>query len=298
MKEPTRSVPLFGPLDPGPMRPAVKVAPFDSSHTRVGVGAHAHHDLEILYFAEGTGSHRISGHDLEIEPGTLFLVPPRLAHDLGGMGDARGWVVEFSPSAMASIPEIAGSLPLWRANPMLSAFLVSEQDPPLGRLAVPAHRRSMLESLLTDMQRELETRDDGYRIASAAQVVLLLVNVARLAADVTSQYRRNNQPLLAACFEAIEKGFRNPLSTTDVARSMNVSATHLSTLVKERTGRTVLEWITERRMSEARQLLLTTDLPVEMVARSTGFPDPTYFSRRFRQVHGTSPRAWRSQAAG
>ncbi|WP_345520636.1 AraC family transcriptional regulator [Nocardioides conyzicola] len=292
------SIPYYGPVDAGPLRPPVSVTFFDRSHPRVTVGDHAHHDLEILYFRSGGGSHRLGGHTLEISPGTLFLVPPNQVHGLTQMGDAQGWVVEFSSSAMASVPEIAGSLPLWRANPLLSAFLVSEENPPLGRLTLPPHRRPMLESLLDEMQRELEEREAGYRTASAAQVVLLLVNVARLAADVTSQYRSNNLPLLAECFEVIEEGFRGPLSTADVATAVNVSPTHLGAVVKARTGRTVLEWITERRMTEARQLLMATDLPVELVARRTGYPDPTYFSRRFRQINGVSPKGWRQQAAG
>jgi AraC family transcriptional activator of pobA len=289
--------PLYGPVNPGPMRPPLEVCYFDRSHPRVAAGTHAHHDLEILYFQAGSGTHRMGQYDLEISPGALFLVPPKQIHDLARIGDAQGWSVEFSPSAMATLPEVAGSLPLWRANPLLSAFLASEQEPSMGRLTVPPQRQSVVEHLLTEMQYEVEVRDAGFRVASAAQVVLLLVHVARLAADVTAQYRMNHEPLLAKCFDIIEKNFRGTLSTTDVAEAANVSSTHLASLVKQRTGKTVLDWITERRMSEARQLLLSTDLSIEAIGRRPGFHDPTYFSRRFRQLHGASPRAWRDAAS-
>ena len=70
---------------------------------------------------------------------------------------------------------------------------------------------------------------------------------------------------------------------------------HLTTIVRRRTGRTVQEWITERRMAEARDLLSETELPISEVARLVGMPDPGYFSRVFRRMHGTSPRQWRGR---
>ncbi len=70
---------------------------------------------------------------------------------------------------------------------------------------------------------------------------------------------------------------------------------HLTTVVRRRTGRTVQEWIIERRIAEARRLLAETDLPVAEVARRVGVPDPGYFSRLFRRAHGASPRKWRGR---
>ena len=66
---------------------------------------------------------------------------------------------------------------------------------------------------------------------------------------------------------------------------------HLTTVMRRRTGRTVGEWIIERRMAEARRLLAETDLPVREVARLVGVADPGYFSR----THGASPRKWRGR---
>ena len=58
-------------------------------------------------------------------------------------------------------------------------------------------------------------------------------------------------------------------------------------------GRTVQEWITERRMTQARRLLVETDLTVAEVGRRVGYADPVYFGRSFRRAHATTPLRWR-----
>ena len=63
--------------------------------------------------------------------------------------------------------------------------------------------------------------------------------------------------------------------------------------MKDRTGRTIGEWITERRMREARRLLLDADLTISDIAAQLGYGDPGYFTRRFHAEHQVSPTAWR-----
>jgi AraC-like DNA-binding protein len=57
------------------------------------------------------------------------------------------------------------------------------------------------------------------------------------------------------------------------------------------TGRTILEWISERRMAQARRLLVETDLAAEEIGHRVGYRDPGYFARSFRRSHGTTPDA-------
>jgi AraC-like DNA-binding protein len=72
---------------------------------------------------------------------------------------------------------------------------------------------------------------------------------------------------------------------------------HVTTVVRRRTGRTVVEWITERRLTEARRLLTGTDLPVAEIARRVGLPDPGCFARIFRAGHAATPREYRTRFA-
>jgi AraC family transcriptional activator of pobA len=65
-------------------------------------------------------------------------------------------------------------------------------------------------------------------------------------------------------------------------------------VVRRKTGRTVQQWITQRRLQEARRLLTDTDLPITAVARRCGYTDPSYFIKRFRTEHQLTPAQWRT----
>jgi AraC family transcriptional regulator, transcriptional activator of pobA len=130
-----------------------------------------------------------------------------------------------------------------------------------------------------------------------AHLTLMLIDLARLAGDVVGDLRRSGEPVLAEVFAVIDRRHRETLSLRDVAEEVGLTPGHLTTVVRRRTGRTVQEWIIERRMAEARKLLTESDTPISEVARRVGIPDPGYFSRMFTRTHGTSPRTWRGNHA-
>jgi AraC family transcriptional activator of pobA len=106
--------------------------------------------------------------------------------------------------------------------------------------------------------------------------------------------RAPEDPIEVAIGEpSIEERYREPISLRDVARGVSLSRGHLTTVVRRKTGRTVQEWIAERRMVEARRLLVETNLAVEEVGRRVGYGDPGYFVKSFRRAHSATPLGWR-----
>jgi AraC family transcriptional regulator, transcriptional activator of pobA len=205
---------------------------------------------------------------------------------------ADGVAVFFDPTALGE--DARSPWPGWRTHPLLFPFLHGHSGGVL-RLEVPAARRPAWDNAICSIETELTAGHEGYRQAALAHLTLLLIELARLARDVVADLRRSGEPLLADVFALIDERHAEPLSLRDVARELGMTPGHLTTVVRRRTGRTVQEWIIERRIAEARRLLAETDLPVAEVARRVGVPDPGYFSRLFRRAHGASPRKWRGR---
>jgi AraC family transcriptional regulator, transcriptional activator of pobA len=281
-------------------RAAVEVLRFDSGHRRVLLGPHRHDDLELMYFADGAGTDRLGDQAFDVTSGDILLVTPGIVHDASGLGTARGWAVEFGVGAAAAGPSDDGRavLQLWWSNPLLTPFVAAGERPAFARFHVPEADRPGWVSRLAAMQAEQHHRREGYDDAIAAYLLITLVELARLAAPFPEGLRQQGHVLLARVFEVIDERFAERLSTVDVAAAVALTPGYLTTLVRQRTGRTVLDWITERRMAEARRLMLGSDLSAEAVARRVGYDDPAYFSRRFRSHHGLSPSRWRVSALG
>jgi AraC family transcriptional regulator, transcriptional activator of pobA len=246
--------------------------------------------------ADGILEHEVHIHDFPVlwyspTAGVVYVVAPGAAVDPGQVPHRDSGVgLFFDPAAVDG--DGRSPWPSWRRHPLLFPFLHGRSGG-LLQLQVPAARKPMWDSAIESMETELANRDEGYRQAALAHLTLLLIDVARLAGDVIGDLRRSGEPLLAEVFTVIDRHQGEPLSLRDVARELGMTAGHLTTVVRRRTGRTVQDWIIERRMAEARNLLSDTDLSVAEVARRVGMSDPGYFSRQFRRTQGASPREWR-----
>lgn len=102
-------------------------------------------------------------------------------------------------------------------------------------------------------------------------------------------------PRLSAVFDFIEANYQQSINLTDVAQAVGYSPAYLTNLAQSQTGRTVKAWIIERRMAQARQLLVSTAKSIKQIADSIGYADAGYFTRQFRKLHGVTPQVWRSQ---
>ena len=260
---------------------------------------HTHDFLVLAYFARGGGVLRIGENDWSINSGDVFVVAPGevvgVDRPASRRVQAAGWAVSFPPDGLR--PHAPDALLSWRAHPLLLPFARGAAAG-AQRLHVPAERRRWWATELAQLDDELKRRSDGYFDAVNAHLTLLLVDVARLAVDVISDLRVNDEPRLAEVFSFIECKYGDRISLKDVAAALSLTPGHLTTLVRRKTGRTVQDWILERQMAEARRLLIETDHTVAQVGRIIGYGDPVYFSRRFRHAYGTTPLAWRRAARG
>ena len=83
------------------------------------------------------------------------------------------------------------------------------------------------------------------------------------------------------------------LSLKSLAENQNVSLGYLSTIFKKETGKTISEYIRERRMEHAKYLLGTTQLQIQTIALHCGIVDVHYFSKIFKRQTGKTPKEYR-----
>ena len=92
----------------------------------------------------------------------------------------------------------------------------------------------------------------------------------------------------------IDGNLTEELNLHTLAAAHNISAGYLSSLFRKETGTTLTDYVNQRRVARAAELLSTTKLQVQTVAQYSGFMDVQYFSRMFKRIVGMSPREYRS----
>lgn len=247
---------------------------------------HAHDFLVLVYVEEGAGSFAVDGAERPLGAGDVHAVPPGQVIGVAAVPElvrGRAWAVAFTPDA---VPALSSVSPLaWAHHPLLALFA-----PGAGHGPVAEPDRASWSAWLAELAEELA---DPGRLGAREVVAGLLTRVLVASARLAPSPPPVPDPLVQRVFDEIEATFREPVSAADVARALGYTPGHLTTVVRERTGRPLLEWITERRMTEVRRMLRDTDLPLGVVAARTGMRDATYLVRRFRDRHGITPQRWR-----
>ena len=88
-----------------------------------------------------------------------------------------------------------------------------------------------------------------------------------------------------------------PFSVEEIAAAARITPNHFSSTFHHYMGKCFTDFLSEKRIALAKELLKDLTLNIGEVALKAGFYDPGYFARRFRQKTGMSPRQWREKLA-
>ncbi|WP_186323415.1 AraC family transcriptional regulator [Paenibacillus xylanexedens] len=91
------------------------------------------------------------------------------------------------------------------------------------------------------------------------------------------------------------KYYRQPIEISDLANLIGRSPNYTSSLFRDVTGHSPIQFIHQLRMAEARRLLLQSDISISDLAQYLGYYDTSYFSRMFRKTMLASPADFRAR---
>ena len=98
--------------------------------------------------------------------------------------------------------------------------------------------------------------------------------------------------------ELLTESCMEPVSITNVARTVGVHPAHLARNFSRFFKRSPGEHLRRSRIAAATDLLLETDLPLAEIALACGFADQSHFTHLFKRQKGLSPAAYRTRAKG
>ncbi len=123
-----------------------------------------------------------------------------------------------------------------------------------------------------------------------------LVKVLSAAVDMRDlETQRQNSDIIDSAIRYIDKNYTDEgISLNSVAQAINISANYLSALFSQKMGESFVEYLTQKRMTRAKQLLRQTGKRSGEIAYEVGYKDPRYFSFVFKKTQGCTPRSYRT----
>lgn len=132
-----------------------------------------------------------------------------------------------------------------------------------------------------------------FLVAKAYELMAMLVNMG----DARSPRNAADYSRILAIINHLDASLNRTVKQCELIQLSNMSATKLKSLFKQFTGRTITEYILEKKADKAAHLLSDTNLSVEAIARSLGFDTPTGFSTSFKKQMGIAPTEYRKRMA-
>ncbi|CAM4474091.1 AraC family transcriptional regulator [Paenibacillus phoenicis] len=97
---------------------------------------------------------------------------------------------------------------------------------------------------------------------------------------------------LEAAKRYIDQHYNEPVTIEQLARVAELSPKYFAEMYKKKYGKSPIEYVTEKRMQRAKQLMATASAKLREIAHQTGYADEFYFSRKFKQEIGVSPSVY------
>lgn len=110
---------------------------------------------------------------------------------------------------------------------------------------------------------------------------------------INNSKTESSNDVIKASKKYIEKNYNKNITLEDVSREVNISSYYLSRIFKESTGVNFIDYLTNLRVEEAKELLSKTALSMKEIAVKAGYSDPNYFSKIFKKVVGVTPTEYR-----
>jgi AraC-like DNA-binding protein len=254
---------------------------------------HYHEDYELHLVVATHGKMFVGDYIGTFGPGNFVLTGSRLPHNWISTDDVppegvplRDHCIVFNrtPIAQASalIPELKEVLPLLDRAVQGVEFVGVSED------ALDYFERIRTSRNVARLAVFLEflgvlSHCDSYRLLSNARGLALDDD------DDESMDRIN------AFVTFISEHYAEPLTMAEVSRRFRLSESHFSRIFRHGTGNSFTDFLIKVRICRACQLLMHSDANIAAICYDVGFNNIANFNRRFLDVKGTTPSAFRKE---
>ena len=248
----------------------------------------------LFFCRKGNVEVSLEDKHFQINPGDVYIyMASTLVHLLHKSEDAEGVMVEVDLDYI--IPIVNRVINVENQLFMRKHHCISLSD----------KQRANLEYLLDNLRERIEAEDVQEVNLQQQRLTLELIKSMgqTFCYEILNMYFANQpmQPLPQNKKDVIFQNFmlalfrlyRKERDVAYYARMQHITPRYFSTIIKEKSGNSALQWIVQMVITEAKQLLEGSDLSIKEIADQLNFPTQSFFGKYFKQYVGISPKEYR-----
>lgn len=277
---------------------------------------HSHDSMEIGIVTGGRGIHIMDGTRVEVHPGDVILVPPGHSHAYDAVeGDeltrhvvkiqGRECEVVCIPMGILNILYDHRKLPIplldGQSIPLYSSFFPNNVEEmtytadPIMHIPDPA-MMEFIRSCANELHKEEIYPYTGNLFGSTIRLLNLILTLLRNSNIHSAPYETVADRQLGTILDFVNANYMKKFTVGDLARKCFISPRQLQEKFKKYTGRSISDYVVRKRIEAAELLLKKGIQSIQEIAFNCGFNDFSYFSKKFREITGKTPREYRNNS--
>lgn len=249
-----------------------------------------HNEVELNLLESGYVTYLLGGRKIRFEKGRLNVFWAAIPHQIIGFAKHSTYYVATIPLQWF----LQWRLPDRVVQPLLQGQVITE----------PAEGRALPDSrLFAHWEEDLREPDSVITKAVLLEMEARFVRLCRSveSPETSRTIGRKRKAVLSdtglskvekmACL--IAQRYTEKLSVEDVGRAVGLHPNYAMGLFQKTFGTTLINYLTQHRISHAQRLLATSDMKIVDIAFSSGFSSISRFNDAFRRICGSSPREYR-----
>ncbi len=248
---------------------------------------HVHDEYEILYVLDGRVLYNIIDKQYTLESGDMILIPINTLHKIANPKEkTKRIVLSFSNDYITHFSTDKTNL--------LNVFnRIKETN--IHKISFKNQLKKILENNLKQLCQLFVSNEYGADIvynSKFAQTMLLINNEFQ---SLREDYIPNeDDSTISLITKYIDENIDKKITLLDLSKYTSLSVSRLAHLFKEKTGITIIQYLTKKRLVLSKNLL-RKKIPIHIICEECGFQDYTSFFRSFKKEYNITPKQFMSQ---
>ncbi|MGL5646567.1 MAG: AraC family transcriptional regulator [Clostridium sp.] len=249
--------------------------------------SHFHPFTEIFYITEGMGSFQLDDEWINVSSGDLIFINPNCLHTEKSTisnNPLEYIVLGIDNISLKDLSSNNKAFDSFKENKSYNIFQYKNDE----------HIINLLNALIS----ELDEKKPYHEISCKSLLTLLMVYILRSSKN-DLKITKDSKLLNLECMKIknyIDSNYPQNITLDFLAELSYLNKFHLVHTFTKQIGTSPINYLINKRIEEAKNLLVTTNLSIRDISSVVGFSNSSYFSCTFKKIVGTSPKQYKTSA--